>query len=43
MICQSAFFKLADIIPVEDAVAYLKDSIKKTYGKKGDKIVNMNT
>ena len=42
MICQSAFFKLADIIPVEDAVAYLKDSIKKTYGKKGDKIVNMN-
>ena len=42
MICQSAFFKLADIIPVEDAVGYLKDSIKKTYGKKGDKVVNMN-
>ncbi|WAW15587.1 pyruvate:ferredoxin (flavodoxin) oxidoreductase [Peptostreptococcus equinus] len=42
MICQSAFFKLADIIPVEDAVKYLKDSIKKSYGKKGDKIVNMN-
>ena len=42
MICQSAFFKLAEIIPEEDAVKYLKDSIKKTYGKKGDKIVNMN-
>lgn len=42
MICQSAFFKLAEIIPEEDAVKYLKDSIKKTYGKKGDKVVNMN-
>ena len=42
MICQAAFFKLADIIPVKDAVKYLKDSIQKTYGKKGEKIVNMN-
>ena len=42
MICQAAFFKLADIIPVDDAVKYLKDSIQKTYGKKGEKIVNMN-
>ena len=42
MICQAAFFKLADIIPVEDAVKYLKDSIQKAYGKKGEKIVNMN-
>ena len=42
MICQAAFFKLADIIPVEDAVKYLKDSIQKVYGKKGEKIVNMN-
>ncbi len=42
MICQAAFFKLADIIPVEDAVKYLKDSIVKAYGKKGEKIVNMN-
>lgn len=42
MICQAAFFKLAEIIPEEDAINYLKDSIKKTYGKKGDKIVNMN-
>ncbi|WP_432736991.1 pyruvate:ferredoxin (flavodoxin) oxidoreductase [Maridesulfovibrio sp. FT414] len=42
MVMQTAFFKLADVIPFEDAVAYLKDSIKKAYGKKGDKIVNMN-
>ena len=42
MICQAAFFKLADIIPVEDAVKYLKESIVKAYGKKGEAIVNMN-
>lgn len=42
MIMQSAFFKLAEIIPVEDAVKYLKESIEKTYGKKGEKILNMN-
>ena len=39
---QAAFFKLADIIPIDEAVGYMKDAIKKTYGKKGDKIVNMN-
>ncbi|MGA8282861.1 MAG: thiamine pyrophosphate-dependent enzyme, partial [Desulfobacterales bacterium] len=37
-----AFFKLANVIPVEDAIAYLKDQIKKMFGKKGDAIVNMN-
>jgi pyruvate-ferredoxin/flavodoxin oxidoreductase len=42
MIMQSAFFKLANVIPVEDAVKYLKDSVEKTYGKKGEKIVSMN-
>ena len=42
MIMQSAFFKLADVIPVEEAVKYLKDSIVKTYGKKGEDVVNMN-
>ena len=42
MIMQSAFFKLANVIPVEDAVKYLKESIVKAYGKKGEKIVNMN-
>ncbi|MHC1749065.1 MAG: pyruvate:ferredoxin (flavodoxin) oxidoreductase [Cellulosilyticaceae bacterium] len=42
MIMQSAFFKLANIIPEDEAVDYLKASIKKAYGKKGDKVVNMN-
>ena len=42
MIMQSAFFKLAKIIPIEQAVEYLKDSINKSYGKKGEKIVKMN-
>ena len=42
MIMQSAFFKLADIIPIQDAVKYLKDSIAVTYGKKGDDVVAMN-
>lgn len=42
MIMQSAFFKLAEIIPQEEAIEYLKASIKKAYGKKGDKVVNMN-
>lgn len=42
MIMQSAFFKLSNVIPIEDAVKYLKDSILASYGKKGDEIVKMN-
>ena len=42
MIMQSAFFKLANIIPVEDAVKHLKEATYKSYGKKGEKIVAMN-
>ena len=42
MIMQAVFFKLAKVIPVEEAVKYLKDSIEKTYGRKGEKIVEMN-
>ncbi|SNX53202.1 pyruvate:ferredoxin (flavodoxin) oxidoreductase [Thermoanaerobacterium sp. RBIITD] len=42
MIMQSAFFKLANIIPIEDAVKHLKEAIVKSYGHKGEKIVNMN-
>ena len=41
-ICQSAFFKLSNIIPVDQAVEYMKAAAKKSYGKKGDDIVNMN-
>ncbi len=42
MVMQSAFFKLANVIPLDDAIKYLKAAIKKTYGKKGDNIVRMN-
>ncbi len=42
MIMQSAFFKLAEIIPEEDAIKHLKEAVVKAYGKKGEKIVNMN-
>jgi pyruvate-ferredoxin/flavodoxin oxidoreductase len=41
-IMQAAFFKIANVIPSDDAVDYIKDSIEKTYGKKGEKILNMN-
>ena len=42
MVLQAAFFKLANVIPVEDAVAHMKAAVKKTYGLKGEKVVNMN-
>ena len=42
MIMQTAFFKLADVIPVDKAVQHLKEAIEDTYGKKGKKIVEMN-
>ncbi|MBP2635910.1 MAG: pyruvate ferredoxin/flavodoxin oxidoreductase [Firmicutes bacterium] len=41
-ILQAAFFKVANVIPVAQAVAYMKEAILKTYGKKGDKIIQMN-
>jgi len=42
MIMQSAFFKIANIIPVQDAVKYLKAAVVKSYGNKGEKVINMN-
>ena len=42
MVMQTAFFKLANVIPFEEALDLLKESIRKTYGKKGEKIVQMN-
>ena len=42
MIMQSAFFKLANVIPVDQATSYLKESVLKSYGKKGQDIVDMN-
>ncbi|XOF32744.1 MAG: pyruvate:ferredoxin (flavodoxin) oxidoreductase [Candidatus Electrothrix sp. YB6] len=42
MIMQTAFFLISGILTKEEAIKAIKDAIKKTYGKKGDKIVNMN-
>ncbi len=42
MIMQTAFFKLANVMSFEEAIALLKEDIKKTYMKKGDAIVDMN-
>ncbi|SMD12688.1 pyruvate:ferredoxin (flavodoxin) oxidoreductase [Sporomusa malonica] len=42
MIMQAAFFKIAGIIPEEEAIKYLKEAILKSYGKKGEKVVAMN-
>lgn len=42
MIMQSAFFKLANVLPVEEAVKYLKEFVVKTYGRKGEEIVKLN-
>ncbi|MBW1817129.1 MAG: pyruvate:ferredoxin (flavodoxin) oxidoreductase, partial [Deltaproteobacteria bacterium] len=42
MIMQAAFFKIANVIPETEALGYMKDAIRKTYGKKGDKVVQMN-
>ncbi len=42
MIMQTAFFNLANVIPVEDAIRLLKSEIEKMFGKKGERIVKMN-
>ena len=42
MIMQSAFFKLSEVIPVDLAIDKLKESVVKSYGKKGQKVVDMN-
>ena len=41
-ILQSAFFKLANVMPIDDAVDFMKAAAKKSYGKKGDAVVEMN-
>jgi pyruvate-ferredoxin/flavodoxin oxidoreductase len=42
VIMQTAFFKISSIIPLKDAVASIKDAIKKSYGKAGEKVLEMN-
>lgn len=41
-VLQAAFFRLAGILPIEDAVSYMKKAIEKTYSNKGDKVLEMN-
>ena len=41
-ILQSTFFKLADVMPIDEAVDYMKQAAKKSYSKKGDAVVEMN-
>ena len=41
-ILQSAFFKLANVMPIDEAVDYMKQAAKKSYSKKGDAVVEMN-
>ena len=41
-VLQSAFFKLANIIPIDEAIKYMKDAATASYSKKGDAVVKMN-
>ncbi|WP_136524048.1 pyruvate:ferredoxin (flavodoxin) oxidoreductase [Geomonas ferrireducens] len=42
VIMQTAFFKISNIIPLDTAITAIKDAIKKSYGKSGEKVVEMN-
>ncbi len=42
MVMQSAFFKLASIIPLDEAVRYLKEAVVNDYGNQGQKVIDMN-
>ncbi len=42
MIMQTAFFVLSKVLPIDEAISLLKESIEKAYGKKGETIVRMN-
>ncbi len=42
VIMQTAFFKISSIIPLDTAIEHIKDAIRKTYGKAGEKVVAMN-
>jgi pyruvate-ferredoxin/flavodoxin oxidoreductase len=41
-ILQSAFFKLSEILPIDEAVTYMKKAVSDTYGRKGENVVKMN-
>ncbi len=41
-IMQTCFFAISGVLPKDEAIAKIKDAIKKTYGSKGDEVVQMN-
>ncbi|MDR0916114.1 MAG: pyruvate:ferredoxin (flavodoxin) oxidoreductase [Oscillospiraceae bacterium] len=41
-VLQSAFFKLSNILPIDEAVKYMKDAVRASYGSKGEDVVAMN-
>jgi pyruvate-ferredoxin/flavodoxin oxidoreductase len=41
-ILQTCFFAISDVMPKEDAIQYIKNAIKKTYGRKGEDVVQKN-
>ena len=41
-VLQAAFFKLSGVLPIDEAVKYMKEAVVKTFSKKGEKVVNMN-
>lgn len=41
-VMQTCFFAISGVLPQDEAIGYIQDAIRKTYGKKGDKIVQMN-
>lgn len=41
-VLQASFFKLTEILPIEDAVRYMKEAIAKTYLAKGEAVISMN-
>jgi pyruvate-ferredoxin/flavodoxin oxidoreductase len=42
MIMQTAFFKLANVIPVEDSIRYLKNELAEIFSKQGEQVIRMN-
>ncbi len=41
-VCQAAFFKISGVIPVDEAVQHMKDAIVRSYGHRGEDVINMN-
>jgi pyruvate-ferredoxin/flavodoxin oxidoreductase len=41
-IMQTCFFAISGVLPRDEAIEYIKDAIKKTYGAKGDRVVQLN-